>query len=69
VALPLRDKVRADGIDRRGSAIDLAAVQAAFGAVHLHSQRTEAVAATFKATAPLSSSTSAASHLSDILQA
>jgi hypothetical protein len=27
------------------------------------------VAATFKATAPLSSSTSAASHLSDILQA
>lgn len=39
VRLPLRDEVCADGEDRRGSAIDLGAVQAAFGAVHLHSTK------------------------------
>lgn len=37
VHLPLRDEVCADSEDRRGSAIDLGAVQATFGAVHLHS--------------------------------
>jgi len=39
VLLPLRDEVCADGENRRGSAIDLGAVQAAFGAVHLHSTK------------------------------
>jgi len=35
----LRDEICADGEDRCGSAIDLGAIQAAFGAVHLHSTK------------------------------
>jgi len=37
--LPLRDEVCADGENRRGSAISLGAIQAVFGAVHLHSTK------------------------------
>jgi len=50
--LPLCDKIRANGEDWRRSAVDLSAIQAAFGAVHLHSHQTE-VAATSKSLRPL----------------
>lgn len=63
--LPLCDEIRANGENRRGSAIDLGAVQAAFGTVHLHSTEPRWQQLS-KSLRPLL--LSIPSHLSDILE-